>query len=69
MIGKTSKQQSLFLPSLKVMLNPKHELFQLSKEIDWSYLKKEFEKYLSIAPFRRKTSHIQQISNSMSKYL
>jgi IS5 family transposase len=45
MIGKTSKQQSLFLPNLKVMLNPKHELYQLSEQIDWQFFETNLEKY------------------------
>jgi len=45
MIGESTKQQNLFLPSLKVMLNPKNPLYKLSETIDWSLFDKEFKKY------------------------
>lgn len=37
-------QGRLFEARLSELLNPKHELYQLSQKIDWDYFEKEFEK-------------------------
>ena len=45
---KESKNQLHFLaPTLKEQLNPKHELYLLSHEIDWDYFEAEFQKLYS----------------------
>jgi len=45
---KRPKNQLNFLsPTLAEQLNPRHELYLLSNEIDWDYFEKEFEKYYS----------------------
>lgn len=47
MVGQNREknQQSLFSPGLKVMLNPKNPLYQLSGQIDWAFFEEEFEKF------------------------
>jgi len=47
MVGqnKEQNQQSLFSPSLKVMLNPKNPLYQLADQIEWSFFDREFKKF------------------------
>lgn len=44
---KPENQLNFLAPSLKEQLNPKHELYLLSEEIDWSYFEKEFAKHYS----------------------
>tara|TARA_R110000868_G_scaffold136776_1_gene349833 strand:+ start:1522 stop:2214 length:693 start_codon:yes stop_codon:yes gene_type:complete len=45
---KASKNQLHFLaPTLKEQLNPKHELYLLSHEIEWSYFEDEFKELYS----------------------
>ncbi len=44
MLGKlpSESQQSVFSPSLEVMLNPNHELVTLAKRLDWDRLEARF---------------------------
>jgi len=44
---KPENQLNFLAPSLKEQLNPKHELYLLSEEINWSYFEKEFAKHYS----------------------
>ena len=39
---KAENQLSFLAPSLKEQLNPDHELYLLSKKVDWSYFEEEF---------------------------
>ena len=45
--NKPKGQLSFLAPTLKEQLNPKHELYLLSEEIDWDYFENEFGKYYS----------------------
>ena len=44
---RVSSQLNFLAPTLEEQLNPKHKLYLLSKEIDWSYFDNEFEGYYS----------------------
>ena len=44
---KPENQLNFLAPSLREQLNPNHELYLLSEEIDWSYFEKEFAKHYS----------------------
>ena len=48
MIGKLpSNQREFFRTRLEDMINPKHELALLSREIDWNYFEETFKSYYS----------------------
>lgn len=49
MIGKSpnQSQRNLFSPVLKEFINPNHPLVQLSEQVPWTDLEKDFEKYYS----------------------
>lgn len=44
---KVANQLNFLAPTLKEQLNPRHELYLLSEEIDWSYFEKEFSSLYS----------------------
>lgn len=44
---RPQNQLNFLSPTLAEQLNPKHELYLLSNEIDWDYFEKEFKKYYS----------------------
>lgn len=45
--NKRTSQLHFLAPTLKEQLNPKHELYLLSKEIDWGYFDREFAVFYS----------------------
>ena len=44
---KQTFQLNFLAPTLEEQLNPKHELYLLSKEIDWDYFEQEFAVFSS----------------------
>jgi len=44
---RATNQLNFLSPTLAEQLNPKHELYLLSHEIEWDYFEKEFKKYYS----------------------
>jgi len=44
---QSTNQLSFLAPTLKEQLNPKHELYLLSEEIDWDYFDREFSVFYS----------------------
>ena len=49
MLGKKSRkgQMDLFRPRLDQMINPNHELVELSKEVDWQWIEDQLKGHYS----------------------